>query len=201
MIAAVIPTLYRPPTLAPLMEILETDGVHVVLIDTAGREPAIYRWWNEGVVAAREAGATAIAVLNDDIALTPGSVPYMADVLRLNPDLGIVYPDPGSLRSLPTDHAVERTEGLWHSSAGRGMVGWCFMIRADLPVAFDERYRWWAGDDAFEESVRRAGMGVGCALGLTVEHHSSHSADKRWDELYPLICADRAIWYGPDRWA
>lgn len=201
MIAAVIPTLYRPPTLGPLLSVLEADGVETILIDTKGREPAIYRWWNEGVRQARFLEADHIAVLNDDIRVAPGTMAHMAAVLDANPDLGIVYPEGGTPRPIPADLAVERTEGLWHSAANRGMVGWCFMIPASLPIPFDERYRWWAGDDAFEESVRRAGMGVGCAVGLTVEHLESYSAPKRWGDLQPLVDADRAIWYGPERWA
>ena len=200
MIAAVIPTLYRPPTLGPLLSVLAADGVEVILIDTTGREPAIYQWWNEGVREAQALGASHVAILNDDILVAPGTMAHMAAVLDANPDLGCVYPQGGAAH-VPESLAAQRTEGLWHSAAGLGMVGWCFMIPADLGIPFDERYRWWAGDDAFEESVRRAGRTVGCAVGLYVEHLESYSSPKRWDDLQPLVDADRAIWYGPERWA
>ena len=172
-----------------------------IVIDTTGRDPDIYRWWNEGCDEARARGAEYIAGLNDDIVIPPGAVSRMAQILRDDPGLGIIYPENVPVREI-TEVTVERTEGLWHSAANRGMTGCAFVIPANLPVRFDERYRWWAGDDAFEEGVRRAGYSVGCAVGVTMDHpDSSHSAKKRWDEIQPLVDADRAIWYGPERWA
>jgi GT2 family glycosyltransferase len=164
----------------------------------------IYAMWNAGVGKAREDGADYIAVLNDDIAILPGTLPVLAYALRTNPrpdgwvsddwpELAVVCPDvkPGIV-GLPSEIEVQRTTGTWASG---GMTGFCFMLRADLPLpAFDEEYHWWYGDDAFEQAVRDAGYGVGRVVGLPITHRPDGSASKRWDELGPLIEKDRARW-------
>lgn len=198
-IVAVIPTLYRPPTLQPLLDVLKADDINVILIDTKGREPDIYRWWNEGCDEARARGATEIAVLNDDIVILPGTLPLMARAIREH-GLGVSYPEVGKL-AVPHALEVTETEGLWRGTwpkavrtSDLGMTGFIFMFTATLPVRFDESYRWYAGDDAFEEAVWRAGYRVGCVRGLRIEHLASYSGKKSWSVLKDLARVDRERW-------
>jgi len=188
MIAAVIPTRYHPPELDVLLSVLDGDGVSVRILESAEYKHRIYRMWNAGKAMVH--GADHIAVLNDDIAIKPGALRFMADVLDDYPDIGVVYPDVNADWDSPIFRGIERTTGTW--GAG-GMTGFAFMFRASLGIEFDEAYSWWFGDDAFEEAVRDAGLGVARVTGVPIRHVPGRSAAKR-DDLGPLIEADRARW-------
>ena len=188
MIAAVIPTRYRPPELTRLLHVLARDDVQTFVLDSAEYDHRIYAMWNAGVTLARRIGATEIAILNDDIVIGPGTLPALATALRSEPDVAIVYPDVNAGRFAPAE--LQDTAGTW--GAG-GMTGFCFLFRADLPLPpFDESYGWWYGDDVFEEAVRSAGYRVCRVRGIPIGHVANGSASKRWDELGPIIAADRA---------
>ena len=191
MIAAVIPTRYHPPELAELMHAIEGEArVYVMESETYGHH--IYAAWNAGVELARAEGATEIAILNDDVAIKPRTLSLMAEALRADPALGIVYPDVAACWCVtPTIGDVVKTSGTW--GAG-GMTGFCFMFRADLGIPFDEGWGLWYGDDAFEEAVRASGMAVGRVSGLPVRHAPMGSTSRDMGYWQPIIEADRARW-------
>ena len=190
MISAIIPTLYHPPQLARLLEVLEEDGVEVNLLDSYVHNHSIYRMWNAGVEMAK---GDYIAILNDDITILPGTLPLMARILETQPRLGVVYPDRWAPLEggLPEKVQIQLSEG---SGRVGGMTGFCFMFRKDLGVPFDERYGWWFGDDQFEFDVRAKGLTVGRVNGLPLSHQESTSAERRKDELGLLIRADQQLW-------
>lgn len=190
MISAVIPTLYHPPELAMLLTVLEHDECEVHLLESGTYEHKIYRMWNEGV--SRSTGDY-IAVLNDDITILPGTLAMMAKVLEAKPQIGVVYPDRWAPleAGLPEKLQIQLTEG---SNRVGGMTGFCFMFRKDLGVPFDERFHWWFGDDQFEHDVRVKGLTVGRVNGLPLYHQESTSANRKKDELGPLILADQRLW-------
>ena len=194
MIAAVIPTRFHPPQLAPLLTLLEADGVQTHVLESGDFGHRIYAMWNEGVKRAALGGADYVAVLNDDITILPGTLPLMAHALGTDPLVGVVYPDVRvPLDVLPTEPlTLESTKGSWGPG---GMTGFCFMFRTPLflPV-FDESYRWWYGDDDFEERVRGAGRLVCRITGLPIRHTADGSASQVWAEIEPLTVADRNLW-------
>ncbi len=195
MIAAVIPTRYRPPELTALLHVLADDVVRVHVLDSAQYGHAIYRMWNAGVQLARSNGATEIAILNDDVRLLPGTLQALATALRSEPDVAVVYPDERA--SVLAPMGLQSTEGTWGSG---GMTGFAFMFKVELPLpGFDEAYGWWYADDAWERDVRAAGYRVCRAVGVPVGHTPNGSASKRWDELAPVIEADRLRWEGTNR--
>ena len=190
MIAAVIPSRYHPPQLYDLLGVLEADGVTVYQMNSPDYEHHIYAMWNAGVRLARKAGATEIAILNDDITIPVGALPALAAALRSADDIGITYPDQDAAQLRPG--TPQATTGTW--GAG-GMTGFAFMFRTDLPLpAFDERYGWWYGDDVFEAEVRALGYRVCRVPGVPIIHTPNGSASRRWAELAPLVAADRARW-------
>jgi GT2 family glycosyltransferase len=195
MIAAVIPTRFRPPQLEPLLAVLHADGAQAIVLDSADFDHRIYSMWNAGISRARTlVGPEAIAILNDDIELLPGTLPLMAEALG-DPAVGVVYPDvrAGLSSGLPfRPLTLEATSGTWGTG---GMTGFCFMFRPDWPLTvFDTSYAWWYGDDDFEERVRGAGRIVARIVGLPIRHAADGSARKVASELAPLIAADRALW-------
>ena len=194
MIVAVIPTLYHPPTLSPLLYILEADGVKTILLDTKGREPNIYAWWNEGCDQARAMGATEIAVLNDDIIITSGAMPAIAKALRSDDAVAVVSPFL-SKPSVADDTSLVYSEGHWWWWPTPGFTGWNFMFKAELPLPrFDEGYQWHGGDNQFEEDVRLAGWKVAGVVGVNCDHLGSYSARKRVAKISPMSVRDRARW-------
>lgn len=201
MIAAVIPTRYRPPELDALMRVLEGDGVFPIVLGSDAFEHRIYAMWNAGVTLARAAviegeAVTEVTVLNDDVELRPGSLPLMARALRSLDDVAVVYPDIAACIAcpLPDVPALYPTTGTWGSG---GMTGFAFMFKAELPLPpFDESYHWWYGDDAFERDVRAAGYRVARVMGVPVRHTPDGSASRDWERIGPLIAQDRARFEG-----
>lgn len=211
-VLTVIPTRYELDRLRALAtslvsnidEMLVLDNGHVPPITHAAvpeihirdtRGMGIYAQWNLGWQTARERGFDAVALLNDDIRLLPGSLAMMADGLA-TPGVGVVYPDwPLPLSAgLPAKVELQHTRGT--VSTG-GMTGFCFMFRTNLPVPpFDESYGWWYGDDAFERSVREAGFQVAKIVGLPCEHESDSEANDwaRRPELRAIAEQDRVRW-------
>lgn len=201
---AVIPTRYEPERLHALLEVVTIPR----LILDNGHEPplyadaedargqGIYAMWNRGWRYAIAEGYSAVALLNDDVRILPGTLELMELALLSDPTVGVVYPDwPTPLSvGLPDDLRLQDTEG---TVTNGGMTGFCFMFRADLPVPlFDEGFGWWCGDDAFELEVRRAGYRVCRVAGLPCEHDSDSERDgwARRPELRAIADADMARW-------
>jgi hypothetical protein len=189
-ISAVIPTLYHPPQLARLLDVLKADEVEVNLLESGQYGHSIYRMWNAGVGMS---SGDYIAILNDDITILPGTLTMMAAVLEAQPRLGVVYPDQHAplKAGLPEKIVVQLTTG---SARVGGMTGFCFMFRRGLMIPFDERFNWWFGDDQFEFDVRAEGLEVGRVNGLPLAHDQSTSAERRKGELGPLILEDQRLW-------
>ena len=55
------------------------EGIRV--IEDLG-PPNIQRWWSLGIAAAEDLGATTVAVLNDDVRITPETLPALDAALR-----------------------------------------------------------------------------------------------------------------------
>jgi GT2 family glycosyltransferase len=191
-IAAVIPTRYHLPQLSILRLICAQEDVDLYVLESALFEHRIYRMWNAGVALARAAGAEAIAIVNDDVNLLPGSFAALAKCLEDGaPDVAVVYPNDHRelAEGLDADGRVQPTTGTW--GAG-GMTGFCFMFRADAELpTFDENYGWWYGDDVFEEGCRARGYTVGRALGVPIYHEAGTSAGRHWTELSAVVMSDR----------
>lgn len=187
---AVIPSRYEPERLERLLDLVLPDVDRAIVVDTGHDQPiperdrllvvpgdpraSIYRWWNEGWRLAREVAPDAnVAILNDDVAILPGTVGFLARALRVRDDVGAVYPDP----TVPFRGAMPgriRLDIDRDPLGGREMTGYCFVARGDLPIEgpFDEAYGWWYGDTQFDEAVRLLGYGVARVNRVPVEHTS-----------------------------
>lgn len=204
-IVAVIPTRYEPDRLAALVDVIRPECRRVILLDNGHDPPvadgvdargmSIYRMWNYGWELALETSPRAvIAFLNDDVRLLPGTLRRLAFALR-DPTFGVVFPD----RSRPLRKGMGRPVRytVWRDpTASREMTGYCFMVRGDLPVRFDEGYGWWYGDTQFDEDVRLAGWSVVQVDGLPVEHISDAESNDwaRRPELRDVAVADGERW-------
>lgn len=124
------------------------DGVVVVEDFDA---PNIQRWWTEGIAEAERRGATAVAVVNDDIRVTADTLPTLAEALR-ETGAAIASPSrapfPDGLHKRPL---VPYEPRLWGS---------LWVLRVDSGLRPDQRYVWWYGDNDLDIRARRAHGGV-----------------------------------------
>lgn len=110
--------------------------------------PNIQRWWNRGIEAAIAAGATAVAVVNDDVRLAPETMPRLHHALVAS-GAAIASPsrppyEDGLHRGLPLPYEPR----LWGSL-------WVLDVRSG--VRPDPRYVWWYGDNDLDIRARTRG--------------------------------------------
>lgn len=201
---AVIPTRYEPERLRALLPDIETD---VLLLDN-GHEPplpdaidtrglGIYAQWNLGWAIARERGYEAIAILNDDIHILPGTVSLLARALWSDKRIGVTYPD----KYVPLGAGMPprmRLDAVNDPGHHRTLTGFAFCARLSMIESspFDEGFHWHYGDDAFDRRVRDLGYSVARVIGLPIEHESDSERDDwaRRPELRKLVQQDLARW-------
>jgi hypothetical protein len=113
--------------------------------------PNIQRWWNRGISEAQNRGATVVAVINDDIRITPDTLPTLHAAL-ISEGATIASPSrPPTPDGLYTRPLVPYQPRIW------GCL-WLLDLSSDLRP--DERYVWWYGDSDLDIRARRDYRGV-----------------------------------------
>lgn len=113
--------------------------------------PNIQRWWARGIAEAEALGATAVAVLNDDIRLEPATLPALHDALR-ETGAAIASPSRDGIRDgLHKRPLIPYEPRLWGSL-------WVLDVASGLRP--DPRYRWWYGDNDLDIRARTRHGGV-----------------------------------------
>jgi GT2 family glycosyltransferase len=87
--------------------------------------------------------------------------------MRASDDHWISYPNHQGI-DIPLGAAVETKNP---EMAGQTLSGWCFMLRGEAGLRFDEQFEWWYGDSDLQRQVEAAGGKVVCIGGCHVEHH------------------------------
>lgn len=134
--------------------------LHVRVIRDEEQPPNLSRLWNVGIDAARDyvRGGDYIghdvAVLNDDAVPPPGWWDTVSGAMRL------YGADAGS--SDPFGHLPLGVTQHWRYDAPLSvttrLAGWAMLLRGEWDGArFDERLRWWTGDDDMSLRARQAG--------------------------------------------
>lgn len=124
------------------------DGV-VVVEDFEG--PNIQRWWSRGIEEAQRRGATVVAVVNDDIRLTPSTLPLLAEALESS-GAAIASPSRPPFRDgLHKRPLIPYEPRLWGS---------LWVLRLSSGLLPDPRYVWWYGDNDLDIRARRDHGGV-----------------------------------------
>lgn len=119
----------------------------------------IQHWWNLGISEALGRGATFVAVSNDDVRVSPSTIPDLVRELEMT---GATLASPGS----------ERLHVRRYLPFGRMLDGsfWVLDVRTDLRP--DEDFVWWFGDDDLDLRARRD---YGGTVSLPVEFHHIHA--------------------------
>lgn len=122
-----------------------------VVIEDLGL-PNIQRWWNAGIDEAIRRGATAVAVLNDDLKINSETLPKLHRELRrtgatiaspTRPDWG-----PGLYKNR---NIFPYTPVIW---------GCLWMLNVDSNLRPDPKYVWWYGDSDLDIRARRDYSGI-----------------------------------------
>lgn len=140
----------------------------------------IQRWWALGIAVAEQRGATAVAVLNDDIRIGPEVLPALERELRRT-GAAIASPSRDGIRSgLHRRPLVPYEPRLWGSL-------WVLDVTQDLRP--DPRYRWWYGDNDLDIRARTKHGGVVLA-DVPFEHVHASAATFDSPELLALAELD-----------
>jgi hypothetical protein len=94
-------------------------------------EVNIYRWWNKGILYAKNQGAKHVAVLNDDIDFDSTFIPQLYSHLVSN-NLAIVDTD---------------------NTGNGGGVAW--MMDLSFGLLLNEHFRWWYGDTEIFDRAKK----------------------------------------------
>lgn len=166
------------------------------MIDAPGW--GLHRMWNEGVRLARcDEPRADIAVLNNDLEIGPSFLSRLQRGLRADDRVWAVSANYDG-------RDVEGIELVTSTFKNGGLAGFAFMGSAQAfdTVSFDERLRWWYGDDDFVWQIERCGRRVAIVGDATVTHVDGGSQTVVYDmETVAAIEADLAYalakWYGP----
>lgn len=119
----------------------------VLVISDLG-PPNIQRWWNLGIDEAVARGATAVAVVNDDVRVTPETLTLLHQALEVS---GAAIASP---RRLPFPDGLHRDLPLPYEPRLWGSL-WVLNVSSGLRP--DSRYVWWYGDNDLDIRARKSG--------------------------------------------
>ena len=122
-----------------------------VVIEDLG-QPNIHRWWNVGVEAAINLGATAVAVLNDDLKINSETLTKLhSELERTNATIASpTRPDwgPGHYRN---NNIFPYTPVIW---------GCLWILNTQSELRPDPKYVWWYGDSDLDIRARKDYAGI-----------------------------------------
>ncbi len=175
----VVASKARTEMLATLRAQLEDQVDEIFVFDNGydepppGAEPAhgwpLHAMWNRGLdLAAEKAGGGPhnVLIVNDDVEVPNELCAQLEAALRSHDYHWAAYPNWRDLDLEPGEVVRTESSGL----AGQTLSGWCFMLRGEAGLRFDEQFQWWYGDSDLERQIRAAGKHVVCAGGCHARH-------------------------------
>ena len=140
----------------------------------------IQRWWALGIAAAEDRGATAVAVLNDDVRITKETLPELHAALT-GTGAAIACPSrPGFRNGVHKRPLIPYEPRIWGSI-------WMLDLAQDLRP--DARYQWWYGDNDLDIRARTKHGGV-VLVDVPYEHIHPTEATFASPDLIALVDQD-----------
>lgn len=168
------------------------DGVEVIAADGWG----IHAMWNEGIRRALSYSPSCdIAILNNDLSIGDRFLSQLSHGLRSTDLIGAVCPNYDGRPSA----GVVPLRGICanrYDGTG-GLAGFAFMVPGEafasgaLPF-FDERLKWYFGDNDLCLSLEKAGAWYGMVTDCHVTHVGGGSQTSGWPPPEPLASAFKA---------
>ena len=113
--------------------------------------PNIQRWWKRGIDESVARGATAVAVLNDDLRIEPDTLKRLHDELLATGATVATPSRTGLQRRLHKRRLIPYEPVIW---------GCLWMVDATTDLRPDSRYVWWYGDNDLDIRARRDYAGI-----------------------------------------
>lgn len=179
MLFLTIPTAHSHPEL--LESIVNESGIareRIVLIATRANlalpegcivvedleSPNIQRWWNRGIEEAEKRGATAVAVLNDDLKINPNTLTILhRELLRTGAAIATPTRPDWNAGYYTSGNIYPYTPIIW---------GCLWVLNLDTDLRPDPQYVWWYGDSDLDIRARTKYRGI-------------VSADVYYEHFYP----------------
>lgn len=202
----IIPVHNRIDMLVELLDELDFDPQHVILVDNnsspalldipglferAVIEPFTVRniqaMWNRGwqMATERATGPYAVGIFNSDLMISKAGVIKLAEELDRQ-NASVTYPDQVGL----VDGQFIREHRPGPYDRNTRLTGWCFMARGELETRFDESMVWWYGDDDFEWRARQEFGGCVMVGGVQARNRDADGAQRVYPELVTQCTID-----------
>lgn len=149
-------------------------------------ERNIQRWWTVGIDEAERQGATAVAVLNDDIRLTPQTLPTLHRALM---DSGAAIASPARTEFREGVHRrplIPYEPRIWGS---------IWVLNLSTGLRPNPKYVWWYGDNDLDIRARRNHGGI-VLKDVEYEHIHPSTATFQSAELLAQTELDAAAFEG-----
>lgn len=168
---------------APLVTMVKgVEGIEY--IDARGL--GLYTMWNQMIEWGRDIGAN-VAILNDDIAMAPGTLDKMAKALRSDDKYWICGTNYLGKKG---GEAIEVPVGTFRHG---GIGGWAFMVRSEVCPLIDEEFRVWYGDDDLCWKIKEAG-GRACVARDAIVAHQTSTTINTLGWVKEAMASDTARW-------
>jgi len=172
-----------PPSVLKLM-VPEGTGIHAM--------------WNMGM----EVADGHVLFLNDDVRLGDGAIDRMCESLDRHLDYGLVCPQYHQQAGAHAQYSTDKDVFTDTTCRGRydgtgGMAGFCMMLDSHLAEEwrFDERMKWWYGDDDLVAHVVGKGLRATIISGARCEHAHSKTVDNDPPKGFAILVErDRKIY-------
>ena len=131
----------------------------------------IHKMWNDG---AKTAAGSHVLYVNDDVTFDPGAIDVLAGLLDHHQELGVVCPNyDGRQIAEPYESTSIACPGKYDGTDG--LAGFCFMVRSDVDSGwrFDERMKWYYGDNDIVNWVRLNGKVAAISATATMQLNPS----------------------------
>jgi hypothetical protein len=144
-----------------------------VLLTQVRLASGIHVMWNIGLNIARGHGNTPIFI-NDDIIPGPNSCGLLAALLAHNSEYGVICPDYDGRVFTELVHPVSEVCGARYDGTG-GLGGFFMALNKNLAkeFTFDERMKWYYGDDDIMRWCKSKGRIAGIARVATCRGNTS----------------------------
>lgn len=115
----------------------------------------IHAMWNRGMSGAPDSH---VLFINDDVTFDPGSIDALAGLLDFDDNVGIACPNYDG-RVIPGFYQSVSIACPGNYDGTDGLAGFCMLLRKDMACrwSFDERMRWYYGDNDVINWVRSQG--------------------------------------------
>lgn len=149
------------------------SGYPKVLLTQVKLGSGIHVMWNIGLKIANESGNTPIFI-NDDIIPGPNACGLLASLLAHNNSYGVICPDYDGRFFTELVHEVSQVCGARYDGTG-GLGGFFMALQKDLAkeFTFDERMKWYYGDDDIMRWCKSRGRIAGIARVATCRGNTS----------------------------